>query len=91
MYLFMMYAISQKEDAEKHVIICYVLFFGKPYIAGDDSLIYWHLKRALEISPYDPNILGNWVFGVYGANPDCPFNEEELEDFEKHYIENAFG
>ena len=39
MYMFLMYAISQKEDVEKHLAICYYLYFRDPYIVGADHLI----------------------------------------------------
>lgn len=81
MYMFLMYAISQKEDVEKHLAICYYLYFRDPYIVGADHLIRWHLIQALKLSPYDERVLKNWIFGVYSGNPDCPFTKKELEDY----------
>ena len=77
-YVFLMYAISRHEDVEKHLSICYYLYFMDPYIAGADSLIRWHLMQALKISPCDEKVLRDWIFGIYAGNPDSPFSEEEL-------------
>ena len=88
MYLFLMYAISQCEDVEKHIAICYYLYFVEPYIVGADSLIRWHLLQALKISPYNQEIIKNWILGIYGGNPDCPFSETELADYRKQ-LENS--
>ena len=81
MYIFLMYAISINEDVEKHLAICYYLYFIPPYILGADSLIRWHLMKALDISPYDERVLKHWIFGIYAGNPDVPFSEKELQDY----------
>lgn len=83
MYLFLMYAISRDESTEKHIAICNYLYFMDPYIRGADSMIRWHLLRALEISPNNQTVLRDWIFGVYDGNPDCPFTQEELAEFRK--------
>lgn len=78
MYMFLMYAISQDETVDMHLAICNYLYFMDPYIYGADMLIKWHLTQALKISPYNSEVLTNWIFGVYNGNPDCPFSEAEL-------------
>lgn len=84
MYQFLMYSISKEESVERHLSICNYLYFMEPHITDSDSLIKWHLLRALEISPYDKNIIDNWIFGIYNGNPDCPFSDNEL----KHYMDD---
>ena len=81
MYLFLMYTITQDEDVKKHLAICYYLYFINPYILGAEELIKWHLKKALEISPYNEDVLKNWIFGVYNGNPDNPFTDEEMSEY----------
>ncbi len=83
MYLFLMYAISQDESAEKHLAICNYLYFMDPYILGADSMIKWHLLQALKIarSPQDQAAIKNWILDIYRDNPDCPFTEEELTEY----------
>lgn len=81
MYLFLMYAISQNESAEKHLAICNYLYFMEPYIGGADSLIRWHLLQALHIAPQDQAVLKSWICDIYSGNPDCPFTEEELAEY----------
>ncbi len=83
MYLFLMYAISQDEDVEKHLAICYYLYFMDPYIVGADSLIRWHLMQALRVSPCNVRVLKDWIFGIYDGNPDSPFSESELLAYKK--------
>ena len=80
MYLFLMYAVSQNEDAEKHLSICQYLYFGDKSFNGADSLIRWHLMQALRLSP-DSRRVVRWIMSVYSGNPDCPFSEEEMEAF----------
>ncbi len=77
MYCFLMYAVSKNETAEIHLSICNYLYFMEPRITDNDSLIKWHLVRAFEVF-HDENVLRNWIFGVYAGNPDCPFNDDEL-------------
>ena len=85
MYMFLMYAISQEETVEKHLSICYYLYFEEPYANGSDSLIKLHLLRVLQLSPDNTSVLDNWVFGIYNGNPDCPFSDEELSAYHKRY------
>lgn len=86
MYMLLMFAISLDESVEKHLAICYYLYFKEPYVQGADLLIKWHLLRSLEISPCNQDVLRNWIFGVYSGNPDCPFSTIELEEFHKQLI-----
>ena len=81
MYLFLMFLNSQKETPDIHLIICKCLYFMEPYMVGADNLIKWHLTRALEISPNNQDVLKNWIFGIYAANPDCPFTDLELKEY----------
>ena len=69
MYLFLMYAISQDEDVEKHLAICYYLYFMDPYIVG--------------VSPCNVRVLKDWILGIYDGNPDSPFSESELLAYKK--------
>ena len=79
MYTFMMYAISQNEDAAKHITICTYLYFMNPYINGADKLIRWHILRALEMFPESVSMICCWVMSIYNGNPDCPFTDTELQ------------
>lgn len=85
MYTFLMYAISQNEDIQKHLTICDYLCFMDPYVSGADALIRWHLIRALEISPENIAVL-KWITSIYCGNPDSPFSEEELDRYHQHLI-----
>lgn len=79
MYAFMMFAISQKEDATKHITICNYLYFMNPYINGSDKIIRWHILRALEMFPESVSMICRWVMSIYDGNPDCPFTDAELQ------------
>ncbi len=85
MYLFLMYAVSQSESAEKHLAICNYLYFMTPYILGADSMIKWHLLQALKIarSPQEQAAIKNWILDIYDGNPDSPFTEEELAEYRR--------
>lgn len=85
MYVFLTYAISQSEDIEKHISICYYLYFMEPYINGADALIKWHILRVLELSPSNQSVFENWIFGIYNGNPECPFDETELAIYRKKW------
>jgi len=79
-YLFMMYSISVNETPEKHILICEDLMFMDPCISDSHTLIAWHLRRALEISPNDLSVL-QWITCTYNSHPDSPFSEEELKEY----------
>ena len=82
MYAFLMYVISQEESPDKHLTICNYLTFMEPTILGADTLIHWHLTRALELDPKNREVL-RWILSVYDGNPDCPFSQAQLEEYRR--------
>ena len=79
MYAFMMFVISQEEDATKHITICNYLYFMNPYINGADQIIRWHVLRALEMFPQSISMIRCWAMSIYDGNPDCPFTDAEWQ------------
>lgn len=79
MYAFMMFVISQEEDATKHITICNYLYFMNPYINGADQIIRWHVLRALEMFPQSISMIHCWARSIYDGNPDCPFTDAEWQ------------
>ena len=72
LYSFLMYSVSKKDTAQKHLLICECLIYGEPYIYECTSMIYWHINHALTITKQPEKIMG-WVIEVYGADPSSPF------------------
>lgn len=79
MYCFLMYAISRHETPELHLAICDFLVYD-PFFCYVYPMIYWHVKRILEIEP-DFIDVKVWVLVMYYQNPDCPFTDNELYEF----------
>lgn len=79
-YVFTMYAISRKETADKHIVICDALMFLDPCFSDSYNLIAWHLRRALEVFPNNNNVL-QWITCTFNGHPDSPFSEEELFEY----------
>ncbi|WWD83789.1 hypothetical protein TEGL_22030 [Terrisporobacter glycolicus ATCC 14880 = DSM 1288] len=44
-----MYAISRNETPDKHMTLCPILMFMKRFVDDDYSIIYWHIKRAINL------------------------------------------
>lgn len=81
MYAFLMFAVSQNENAILHITICNYLYFMDPYINGADQMIKWHALRILERFPENISAISRFVIGIYEGNPDCPFSDAEMERF----------
>ena len=79
-YTYLMYSISKKELAIKHMTICQYLKYSKQYILEADNLIYWHVNRAAEFDHNFFQIL-EWVLENYGSCPTSPFKNDELNDY----------
>lgn len=77
LYAFLMYSISKKDTAEKHLLICDCLIYMEPYIYEATSMVYWHINYALTIAS-DVTKIMEWVIEVYGADPSSPFSEDEI-------------
>ena len=88
LYSFLMYSVSKKDTAEKHLSICKCLMYCEPYIYECTSMIYWHIKYALTITDQPEKIM-SWVIEALGADPSSPFSESEILFFaEKVLIQN---
>lgn len=85
LYAFLMYSISKKDTAEKHLLICECLIYMDSYIYEATSMIYWHINYALKISNEIEKIMA-WVIEIYGADPSSPFSEDEINCFAKNVL-----
>ena len=85
LYAFLMYSVSKKDTAEKHLVICECLMYHEPYIYECTAMIYWHIQYALTITDHPERIMG-WVIEVFGADPSSPFSEEEILFFAKKVL-----
>lgn len=79
-YGFLMFSISKHETVEKHLAICDNLIYTEPYIVGQDSLILWHLRRALSLNENLIQIK-SWILDTYAFSPDSLFSEDEMYIF----------
>ena len=86
LYAFLMYSIAKNETVEKHIAICECLIFIDPFIYESDSMIYWHIMRALSLKKENIKVM-LWVIEVYGENPSSPFSYDEINSFAKSIIE----
>lgn len=84
MYCFLMYAISRNETPEMHLAICDFLVFD-PFFCYVYPMVYWHVKRILEIAP-DFIDIKVWALAMYYQSPDSPFTESELYEFAKSIL-----
>ena len=85
LYSFLMYSVSKKDTAAKHLAICEYLMYCEPYIFECTSMIYWHIKYALTITNQPEKIM-SWVIEVFGTDPSSPFSEEEILFFAKEVL-----
>lgn len=85
LYSFLMYSVSKKDTAEKHLAICECLMYHEPYIYECTAMIYWHIQYALTITDRPERIM-SWVIEVFGADPSSPFSEEEILFFAKKVL-----
>lgn len=85
-YCFLMYAISKHETVDKHMTICELLMYEPPFVVDYDSLVAWHIRQALKLSPQNTSIK-EWVITVYNQSPDCPFTNQELNLFAQAVVE----
>jgi hypothetical protein len=76
-YAFLMYAIAKNETPALHLLICDLLSYTDTFFFDKYTLQKWHLKRALEISPNNVDVL-QWVTCTFNGHPDSPFDADEL-------------
>ena len=82
-YCFLMYAISRNETSQLHMSICELLMFD-PFFHYVYPLVYWHIQKAIILSPSDYTIK-EWVLDTFSSSPDSPFTDEELYDKASKY------
>ena len=79
-FAYLQYVISRDEKIELHILVCEFLMFTDTFFFDIYPVIGWHLKRALEISPDNINVL-QWITCTFNGHPDSPFSEYDLKEF----------
>lgn len=85
MYCYLLYVLSKENTCEKHILICDYLLFSGTFFYDVYSVIYWHLKLALNLDAYNYDVL-NWIIDIFYKHPDSPFAEHELVKFAESII-----
>ena len=81
-YTYLTYAIAKLETPDLHLLICDLLLYTDLFFDDMYTLQKWHLKRALEISPNNKEVL-QWIVDIFSNHPDSPFNGDELSYYNK--------
>ena len=76
-YAYITYVIAKSETPDLHILICDFLLYTDLFFHDMYTVQKWHLKRALEISPNNKQVL-QWITCTFNDNPSSPFSEEEL-------------
>ena len=76
-YAYLTYVIAKSETPDLHILICDFLLYTDLFFHDMYTVQKWHLKRALEISPNNKQVL-QWITCTFNDNPSSPFSEEEL-------------
>ena len=86
-YCFLMYAISRNETSQLHMSICELLMFD-PFFHYVYPLVYWHIQKAIILSPSDYTIK-EWVLDTFSSSPDSPFTDEKLYHYAQSIIRSC--
>lgn len=81
-FSFLHYVIANEESPALHILICEFLMYTDTFFYDIYSVIKWHLKRALEISPGNTSVL-QWIICTFSDFSGSPFSEDELSDYKK--------
>lgn len=79
-YAYLTYAVAKSETPDLHLLICDLLLYTDLFFYDMYTVQKWHLKRALEISPNNKEVL-QWIVDIFSNHPDSPFSLEELSDY----------
>lgn len=85
--LLFVYAISRNETSQLHMSICELLMFD-PFFHYVYPLVYWHIQKAIILSPSDYTIK-EWVLDTFSSSPDSPFTDEELYHYAQSIIRSC--
>lgn len=88
-YTYLTYAIAKSETPNLHLLICDLLLYTDLFFHDMYTVQKWHLKRALEISPNNKEVL-QWIVDIFSNHPDSPFNEDELSYYNKILSRRTF-
>lgn len=86
-YAYLMYAIAKCETPDIHLLICDLFLYTDLFFDDMYTVQKWHLKRALEISPNNKEVL-QWIVDIFRNHPDSPFSVKELSDYDStlHFL-----
>ncbi|NLZ46461.1 MAG: hypothetical protein GX896_07185 [Clostridiales bacterium] len=81
-YAYLTYAIARNETPNLHLLLCDLIYYTDRFFYDVYTMQKWHLKRALEISPNNIDVL-KWITTIFNEHPDSPFSKYELAIYNK--------
>ena len=79
-FAFLQYVLARNETVNIHILICEMIMFTDVFFCDWYSVVWWHLKRALEISPQNAEVL-KWIISTFDNHPDSPISEHEMTHY----------
>ena len=81
-YAYCIYLLSRELTAKNVVLLNNMLTFTDTCFIDVHSVIEFYSRLAIEKCESNESVM-EWIVSYYKGHPSSPFDEEEIEDFEK--------
>lgn len=80
MFCYLLYLISNENTPKHTILLCDYLVYSGTFFYNRETVIRYLLDNCLVKSGNDITLI-EWILSMYEYNPDSPYNEKEIANF----------
>lgn len=80
MFCYLLYLISNENTPKYTILLCDYLMYSGTFFYNRETVIRYLLDNCLVKNGNDITLI-EWILSMYEYNPDSPYNEKEIANF----------
>ena len=84
MFCYLLYVVSNENTPKHTILLCDYLMYSGTFFYNRETVIRYLLDNCLVKNGNDITLI-EWILSMYEYNPDSPYNEKEIANFNRIY------
>lgn len=80
MFCYLLYVVSNENTPKHTILLCDYLMYSGTFFYNRETVIRYLLDNCLVKNGNDITLI-EWILSMYEYNPDSPYNEKEIANF----------
>lgn len=80
MFCYLLYVVSNENTPKHTILLCDYLMYSGTFFYNREMVIRYLLDNCLVKNGNDISLI-EWILSIYEYNPDSPYNEKEIANF----------